>query len=105
MLFNLTIGTGTDRFASSSKISPPSGADIRAVVCKTPDGPAVPRPRGTGKLLTVTHDVGLALLRLEQVESVQNGTLSFEVDADGAQKLPVVHWWPDWWPHADIAAS
>jgi hypothetical protein len=43
--------------------------------------------------------LGLALLRLEHVESVLNNELFFEVenpnDSKTWQALP---WWPNWWP-------
>ena len=59
----------------------------------------VPRPRGTGRLLSNTHGVGLALLRLEHVHGVNAGDLSLEVEAeDAGEKISVVPWTPDGWP-------
>jgi hypothetical protein len=58
----------------------------------------LPRPRGTGKLLTSLRGVGLALLRLEQVEGVEKGHLELEVETPEGHKHVVSHWWPDWWP-------
>lgn len=80
----------------------PSNLDIRASILQAPDDK---RPtshlRGTGKLLSSSQGVGLALLRLEHAEGSQSGDvkLEFEVDNDG-QKTNwwVSHWRPDWWP-------
>ncbi|KAG6820097.1 hypothetical protein H0H93_005409 [Arthromyces matolae] len=65
------------------------------------EGHPTPRPRGTGKLLTSYQGVGLALLRLEQVEAAERGELSMRINVEsGAGKgvWEVQHWWPDWWP-------
>lgn len=82
----------------------PSGLGIRASLTHAPGEGRVARPRGTGKLLSTTQGVGLALLRLEHVEGLEKGDLKFEVsveDADasnnGAPWL-VMPWWPNWWP-------
>jgi hypothetical protein len=75
--------------------------DIRAVVV---DQQSVPRsrPRGSGKLLSNTRGVGLALLRLEHVEGCESGRLQFLVDSaegePGKTQWRVSHWWPEWWP-------
>ncbi|KAH7930114.1 Aminomethyltransferase folate-binding domain-containing protein [Leucogyrophana mollusca] len=76
-----------------------------------PSAPRVPRPRGTGTLLSTvpspTHgvSVGLGLLRLEQVEAAEKGSIEFTVEMAGANEqkeaLRVQHWWPDWWPTQD----
>ncbi|EPQ59268.1 Aminomethyltransferase folate-binding domain-containing protein [Gloeophyllum trabeum ATCC 11539] len=76
------------------------GLDVRASVNHSPDDSRpMPRPRGTGKLLSSTQGVGLALLRLEHVEGWEKGDigLSFE---EGEQKTnwSISPWWPDWWP-------
>ncbi|KAF4619123.1 hypothetical protein D9613_005200 [Agrocybe pediades] len=55
------------------------------------------RPRGTGKLLSSTKDVGLALLRLEHISAVRNGTVQLQIDVE-SRKINVVPFWPDWWP-------
>lgn len=60
-----------------------------------------PRIRGTGKLLSSTQGVGLALLRLEQVDLVEKGVLNFHID----DSWKISYWWPDWWPKQDINSS
>ncbi len=79
--------------------SAPPESDIRLQLIQTGDGAPRPRPRGTGKLLSSTHGVALALLRLEQVEAVEQGkakfSLSSPTEGDG---LGVTPFWPDWWP-------
>ncbi|KAL1946683.1 hypothetical protein VTO73DRAFT_14787 [Trametes versicolor] len=57
-----------------------------------------PRPRGTGKLLSSTRGVGLALLRLEQVEAVEQGRARFSLTNGAGQEWGVTPYWPDWWP-------
>jgi transferase CAF17, mitochondrial len=80
--------------------------DIRPVVVQEPGSEGRrPRPRGTGKLLTTSEQgVGLALLRLEQVEGAEKGDLRLEFDASGGEGKDTwiaAHWWPDWWPHSE----
>ncbi|KAH9844007.1 Aminomethyltransferase folate-binding domain-containing protein [Rhodofomes roseus] len=79
----------------------PSDLDIRAQRTEVDDGPPRPRPRGTGKLLSSTKSVGLALLRLEHVAAVENGSAVFEIEVGEEKKTKwkVTSWWPDWWPH------
>lgn len=61
----------------------------------------LPRPRGMGKLLSTCNQFGLALLRLEHVESASNGGLSFEIeDPEDAKIWQVSPWWPTWWPES-----
>ncbi|KAI0269266.1 hypothetical protein BC834DRAFT_820528 [Gloeopeniophorella convolvens] len=85
------------------------GLDIRASTTQTPGESRVPRPRGTGKLLSNIDGVGLALLRLEQVEGVEKGDLKFElreenVDVTGnSSPRFATPWWPDWWPTSEGA--
>jgi len=85
----------------------PSNLDIRASVLRAPDDnrPA-PRPRGTGKLLSSSQGVGLALLRLEYAEGSQSGRvkLEIEVDNEGERKVNwrVSPWWPNWWPRQPV---
>ncbi|OJT10501.1 hypothetical protein TRAPUB_12939 [Trametes pubescens] len=57
-----------------------------------------PRPRGTGKLLSSTRGVGLALLRLEQVEAVEQGRARFSLTSGAGQEWGVTPYYPDWWP-------
>ncbi|KAJ7283717.1 Aminomethyltransferase folate-binding domain-containing protein [Mycena rebaudengoi] len=83
----------------------PPGLDIRGASTQpaNTDKPQ-PRPRGTGKLLDSIHGVGLALLRLEQVEAAEKGTLQFslDVETDGdSSTWGVSHWRPEWWPRRE----
>ncbi|KAL6306687.1 Aminomethyltransferase folate-binding domain-containing protein [Sparassis latifolia] len=82
----------------------PSDTDIRTHHVSTQDdGAPKPRPRGTGKLLSSIHGVGLALLRLEHVSAVENGTATFELKVDGDDRTwGVSHRWPDWWPRPTL---
>ncbi|KAJ3971284.1 Aminomethyltransferase folate-binding domain-containing protein [Lentinula raphanica] len=57
-----------------------------------------PRPRGTGKLLSNLHGVGLALLRAEQVEGVASGNLELNFTSESGASWTVRPWWPEWWP-------
>ncbi|TRM68061.1 hypothetical protein BD626DRAFT_424666 [Schizophyllum amplum] len=74
-------------------------------------GKRIARPRGTGKLLSNTQGVGLALLRLEQVAGAEAGDIRFELDVsssvDGSEvtQIEASHWWPNWWPRAPEAAA
>ncbi|KAJ3572456.1 hypothetical protein NP233_g3064 [Leucocoprinus birnbaumii] len=78
----------------------PLHLDIRPLRANLPSGDkSLPRPRGTGKLLSTQDQFGLALLRLEHVESALKNELSLQLEnpADGKtwQASP---WWPSWWP-------
>ncbi|KAJ7047436.1 Aminomethyltransferase folate-binding domain-containing protein [Mycena alexandri] len=82
-----------------------AGLDIRGVPSQSleQDNPR-PRPRGTGRLLSSSQGLGLALLRLEQVEAAEQGKLAFatDVEASGAKTAwGVTHWQPEWWPHKE----
>ncbi|KAF4574909.1 GcvT family protein [Pleurotus pulmonarius] len=85
-----------------SRLSPtlPHSLDIHARVLREPgDDRPIPRPRGTGKLLSNTQGMGLALLRMEHVAAVENGTAQLEVsDPKTGDIFQIAHWWPDWWP-------
>jgi len=92
---------------SHTKPSFPPSIDIRAsIIRSSTDDRPTPRPRGTGKLLSSTQGVGLALLRLEHVEGAASGELrfgfEFEEEGEGEEKVKrswgVTSWWPDWWP-------
>ena len=79
--------------------SVPPGSDIRPQLLQTGDGASRPRPRGTGKLLSSTQGVGLALVRLEQVEAVEQGKAKFSLSGPTeGEELGVTPYWPDWWP-------
>ncbi|OBZ76304.1 putative transferase CAF17, mitochondrial [Grifola frondosa] len=87
-------------FSPTAPSNIPAHLDIRAQLIRTQnDDTPRPRPRGTGKLLSSTQGVGLALLRLEHVDAVEKGEAKFEVDV-GDEKTPLglTHWWPNWWP-------
>ncbi|KZT72649.1 Aminomethyltransferase folate-binding domain-containing protein [Daedalea quercina L-15889] len=86
--------------SSQELLSFPPGLEIRAQRTGADDTTPRPRPRGTGKLLSSTKGVGLALLRLEHVAAVENGTaiLEMEMDKEKITKWKVTPWWPDWWP-------
>jgi folate-binding protein YgfZ len=94
---------------SNTKPSFLPSVDIHASIIRSPtDDRPTPRPRGTGKLLSSTQGVGLALLRLEHVEGAMSGELrlGFEFEEDGGpaeeekfkRNWGVTSWWPDWWP-------
>ncbi|KAF5364082.1 hypothetical protein D9756_000688 [Leucocoprinus leucothites] len=78
----------------------PLHLDIRPIRINQPSGDKpLPRPRGTGKLLSTHGQYGLALLRLEHVESALNNELTLEIENPGDGKI----WqasprWPSWWP-------
>ena len=86
------------------------GLDIRASIIPASSNAEKPvsHPRGTGKLLSSTQGVGLALLRLEHAEGAQQGDVALGFDfeegeeSDGREKVKrswnVTPWWPDWWP-------
>lgn len=80
----------------------PPDLDVRASVIRTPEDSAVSvRPRGTGKLLTSVHGIGLALLRLEHVERVRRGEIKLECETtEGDKKTTwgISYWWPEWAP-------
>ena len=77
--------------------TPPSQLDIRPEATEGDGNETRPRFRGTGKLLSSTRGVGLALLRLEQVEAVAEGRAKF-VAREGQSQWGVTPSWPDWWP-------
>ena len=54
-----------------------------------------------GKLLSTHSQFGLALLRLEQVQSALDGEFSFEIKDSGEVKTwQASPWWPTWWPES-----
>ncbi|EMD40958.1 hypothetical protein CERSUDRAFT_103327 [Gelatoporia subvermispora B] len=81
----------------------PSDLEIKTHhVQSTPDEIPRPRPRGTGRLLSYSQGVGLALLRLEHVFAVDRSTARFELDVgEEKEKWGLTHWWPHWWPRPE----
>ncbi|OCB87494.1 Aminomethyltransferase folate-binding domain-containing protein [Sanghuangporus baumii] len=79
---------------------PSANADIRVEYEETVTE-LRPRVRGTGKLLSSTEGVGLAIMRLEQVDLVEKGILKFRI----GESWDVSHWWPDWWPRREDGTS
>ncbi|KAF7332180.1 Aminomethyltransferase folate-binding domain-containing protein [Mycena kentingensis (nom. inval.)] len=80
----------------------PAHLEIKPVL----SDPQTTRTRGSGKLLSSVNGVGLALMRLEQVEAAEQGKLGFALDVkvEGATKRwQVSHWRPEWWPQPDGA--
>ncbi|KAJ4466530.1 Aminomethyltransferase folate-binding domain-containing protein [Lentinula aciculospora] len=61
-------------------------------------GGSGPRPRGSGKLLSNSHGIGLALLRTEHVEGVASGNLELHFTSESGTSWSVMPWWPEWWP-------
>lgn len=76
---------------------PPPGTDIRLVKGKS-DADAPTRSRSAGKLLSSIHNVGLALLRLEQVEETHKGKAVLQVEGTNGHPLRVHASVPEWWP-------
>ncbi|KAJ6515960.1 Aminomethyltransferase folate-binding domain-containing protein [Mycena sanguinolenta] len=81
----------------------PPGLDIRGAINQTLEDTPQPRPRGNGKLLSSSNGLGLALLRLEQVEAAEEGKLTFSMDVEGddGTSWGVSHWRPEWWPRKE----
>ncbi|KAJ3999544.1 Aminomethyltransferase folate-binding domain-containing protein [Lentinula boryana] len=61
-------------------------------------GGSGPQLRGSGKLLSNSHGIGLALLRTEQVEGVASGSLELHLTSESGASCSVKPWWPEWWP-------
>ncbi|KZS97973.1 Aminomethyltransferase folate-binding domain-containing protein [Sistotremastrum niveocremeum HHB9708] len=77
----------------------PRGSDITAVPIQSSDSERIPRTRGTSKLIQSLNGVGLALMRLEHVEGVENGKFELQIKSDeGDLRWRVRHWWPEGWP-------
>ncbi|KAI0722962.1 Aminomethyltransferase folate-binding domain-containing protein [Earliella scabrosa] len=92
----------TDTLPQNDPVIPPQ-TDIRPQLLQVGDDSAPrPRPRGTGKLLSSKKGVGLAVLRLEQVEAVEQGKARFTLTSGEGQDWTVTPYWPDWWPRAPL---
>ena len=90
---------------------PPIGVDVRLAVPPSlenelEEGVRKPRPRPTGKLLAaVPHEggvVGLALLRLEHLDSVERGELNLTVGNEDGANWTICHRWPEWFPKKGV---
>ncbi|KAF5369824.1 hypothetical protein D9758_001114 [Tetrapyrgos nigripes] len=57
-----------------------------------------PKPRGSGKLLSSTQGVGLALLRTDWVSDVEKRNITLQVKSAAEKPWFVTPWWPEWWP-------
>ncbi|KAI0347288.1 Aminomethyltransferase folate-binding domain-containing protein [Trametopsis cervina] len=101
-IFPVHILPATPSSSSALPTSLPTDIDIRLVQNAPTEGSAKVRPRGTGKLLSNIGGAGLALLRLEQVAAVEQGTAQLEMyveSGDGSVNSWVVRpWRPEWWP-------
>lgn len=66
----------------------------------SPTSKRAPRPRGPGKLLSSIGNLGLALLRLEHVENVNEGLALFEMEVGVVERQAwrIVNSWPSGWP-------
>ncbi|KAI5124731.1 hypothetical protein M0805_005367 [Coniferiporia weirii] len=83
----------TQEAASPEELLALSGGDIRTTAAESSTDSKI-RVRGTGKLLSTVHGVGLALMRLEHADLVERSLVKFQMNAE----WDVSHWWPDWWP-------
>ena len=72
---------------------PERGADVRSV----PIQGSSARGKSAGKYLSGIHNIGLALLRLEQVHR-WNTDLLIKVKTADESELCVRPWVPNWWP-------
>lgn len=82
---------------------PSRGADVRLVGAPSSEAPEKPtRSRSAGKFLGGVHNVGLALLRLEQVSRSQKGDASpnLLLESSSGSVLHLHAWKPEWWPAA-----
>ncbi|KII94791.1 hypothetical protein PLICRDRAFT_33599 [Plicaturopsis crispa FD-325 SS-3] len=80
----------------------PSDLNIAETALPMADGTPRPRPRGSGRLLSSTQGVGLALLRYSALGQPQKAErrLLVEVPVEGGveRQWAASYWWPDWWP-------
>ncbi|PKI82842.1 ccr4 associated factor [Malassezia vespertilionis] len=86
--------------------APKSGSDLRFNLgANAGDEKKNARPartRSAGRYLSGIHNLGLGLLRLEQVDKTHEDDRSFlSVQATEDQPLRVTPWTPDWWPEAN----
>ena len=98
---------GNNEFTVNNNASfslPASGADVRLIAANVEEKPEKQRPtrmRSAGKFLNGVHNVGLALLRLDQVEKTLHPATSSSVLAtesmDGSP-LYIRARFPTWWP-------
>ncbi|UZJ53867.1 hypothetical protein CBS101457_003187 [Exobasidium rhododendri] len=78
---------------SFSMALPGKGADVRSTMIGDEGG----RGKSTGKYLSGIHNIGLALLRLEQVHR-WNSDLLIKVKNSEKSELSIRPWIPNWWP-------
>jgi folate-binding protein YgfZ len=85
-----------DTFQVDTNVSitlPEKGAEVRS----TPINDEAARGKSTGKYLSGVHNIGLALLRLDQVHR-WNKDLSIKVKTADDKTLSIRPWIPSWWP-------
>lgn len=75
---------------------PEKGTEIRSIPIHQEEG-ASPREKSTGKYLSGIHNIGLGLLRLDQVHRWNKDFLIKVKTADESELL-IRPWIPSWWP-------
>lgn len=81
-------------------------ADIHVTTTSSNESPRPARSRPAGKLLHSTQNVGLALLRLDHVQSTAPTTATpsrLQVETTSG-KLYVHPWRPSWWPTSETSS-
>lgn len=85
---------------------PAPGSNVRFVAANSRTETNKPaRARSAGKFLGGIHNVGLALLRLEQVKqtSGEEAQAYLSVDIEGDAPIQLHAWRPAWWPAEEAA--
>lgn len=100
--YQLSMSFMSDRGTTLPESFPP-GTPIQTTI--TASDPPRPKPRGSGKLLTTIDDVGLALLRIEHVDSVQVGEMGMEIVSTEGEKARVLPRRLGWWPVAEFGEA
>ncbi|KAG9038246.1 ccr4 associated factor [Tulasnella sp. JGI-2019a] len=85
-----------DQASAHSPLLPPQ-SPIHASWRTTSESAAKPRPRGSGRLLSSVGGYALALMRLEQMEAAEAGSMALNVEHEGV-KWDVIPHRPEWWP-------
>lgn len=94
--FYTSTSSPPDTFQVDTNVSitlPEKGAEVRS----TPLNDKAARGKSTGKYLSGVHNIGLALLRLDQVHR-WNKDLSIKVKTADDTTLSIRPWIPSWWP-------